>query len=66
MYWSVIGLYAAFFAEIFTRIPIVFDMDTYNIRLFYILLVIATVLTGGIGSIYFRKLKEKWYQKYAS
>lgn len=50
MYWSVIGLYAAFISEIMTRIP------NADMRM----LGIAMLLVFVPGSIYFRKLMNKW------
>ncbi|AXT50340.1 hypothetical protein D1818_05670 [Aquimarina sp. BL5] len=60
MYWSVIGLYCAFFAEVLTRIPFILKVDTNIIPIFYSLVGVATALVSAIGSIYFRKYKEKW------
>lgn len=60
MYWSIIGLYCAFVAEIFTRIPIIYELDQDIATVFYAMVGIATALVGGIGSIYFRKLKPRW------
>lgn len=60
MYWSVIGLYCAFAAEIFTRIPILFEMEESTFGLFYALVGFSAALVGGIGSIYFRKYKKRW------
>ncbi len=60
MYWSVIGLYCAFFAEILTRIPHLFELDEDVFVVFYSMVGLATGLVGGIGSIYFRKYKKRW------
>ena len=51
MYWSVIGLYSAFGAEILTRIPR---------APFFGMVGLATVLILLIGGILFRKNKTKW------
>ena len=51
MYWSVIGLYAAFAAEIFTRIP--------STRFFWMVF-IATFLIVGVGSFLFSRYKTNW------
>ena len=51
MFWSVIGLYAAFVSEIFTRIP--------QIRFFW-MLAIATITVFGIANIVFLKRKKRW------
>lgn len=59
MYWSVIGLYGAFFSEIMTRLPSLLyegPPDT-----FFFLLLSATVgLVMTSGGIYFYKNKERW------
>ena len=60
MYWSVIGLYCALAAEVFTRLPYFIDFEENVVKIFYILVGVATALVGGIGSFYFRKLKKKW------
>lgn len=60
MYWSVIGLYCAFCAEIFTRIPIWLVLEKDAAVLFYIMVGISTAIVGGIGSIFFRKYKHTW------
>ncbi|MFC2185668.1 DUF2306 domain-containing protein [Fulvivirgaceae bacterium LMO-SS25] len=51
MYWSVVGLYAAFAAEILTRIP-----ETP----FFGMVGIATAVIMLIGGIYFGMNKAKW------
>ncbi len=51
MYWSVVGLYAAFAAEILTRIP-----ETP----FFGMVGIATTVIMLIGGIYFGMNKAKW------
>ncbi len=51
MYWSVIGLYAAFFSEAFTRIPS---------TPFFGMVGIATAATMIIGIYIFRQNKKKW------
>ncbi|WP_298545711.1 hypothetical protein [uncultured Aquimarina sp.] len=60
MYWSVIGLYCAFFAEVLTRIPFILKVDTNIVPIFYSLVGIAAAVVSIVGSIYFRKYKEKW------
>ena len=54
MYWSVLGLYAAFWSELFTRII------PYS---FFWLVGLATFLTIGTGAWYFRKIKAHWQTK---
>lgn len=51
MYWSVIGLYAAFAAEVLTRIP-----ETP----FLGMVGIATGIITIIGAVFLRKNKAKW------
>ncbi|NNC46146.1 MAG: hypothetical protein HKN99_09710 [Winogradskyella sp.] len=60
MFWSVIGLYCAFVAEIFTRIPLIYEIDADVVGIFYAMVGIAAGLVGGIGSIFFRRYKQKW------
>ncbi|NQX78524.1 DUF2306 domain-containing protein [Gilvibacter sp.] len=55
MYWSVLGLYAAFFSEVFTRIP-----ETP----FFGMVGIATALTFGIGGFVFKKRKQQWFEQF--
>lgn len=64
MYWSVIGLYCAFAAEIFTRLPLILNIPhTYGI--FYALVGISSGLVGFTGSYFFKKKKKTWEQRYA-
>ncbi|NHF59392.1 hypothetical protein FK220_008580 [Flavobacteriaceae bacterium TP-CH-4] len=64
MYWSVIGLYCAFAAEIFTRIPILFELGKDITVTFYALVGLSAAAVGGVGSIYFRKYKDSWKALY--
>lgn len=65
MYWSVIGLYCAFAAEIFTRLPIILEVEnTYSI--FYILLGISSGIVGLTGSYFFKKRKKYWEEKFGN
>lgn len=57
MYWSVIGLYAAFLAEAFTRIPS---------SPFLGMVGITFLLTMIVGGVYWRKLSVKWSQLFPS
>ena len=60
MYWSVVGLYGAFVAEVLVRIPkIVFEGGAPN-KLFYYLIGAAGVITMGLGAYYFVKNQKKW------
>lgn len=64
MYWSVIGLYCALAAEIFTRIPFLFDFGNDKMTLFYILIGVSFGIVGAIGSHYFKRYKTKWFEKF--
>ncbi len=55
MYWSVIGLYAAFFSEVLTRVPK---------TPFFGMVGIASALTFAIGAYYFSKKKQEWFAIY--
>jgi uncharacterized membrane protein len=58
MYWSVFGLYAAFVAEMATRLPIrtIFDSP----KMFFITVAVSTFATMMVGQIIFFKKKKKW------
>lgn len=60
MYWSVIGLYCAFFAEVLTRIPFLLEVDDNIVVIFYAMVGVATGVVASIGSFYFRRFKKKW------
>ena len=57
MYWSVIGLYAAFVSETLTRIP---DKP------FFTMLAVAVTITMLAGSIGFKKYKIQWKTKFSN
>lgn len=65
MYWSVIGLYCAFSAEIFTRLPMLLDIEN-SYGIFYALVGISTGLVGIIGSYFFKRKKNIWDERFAS
>ncbi|NNE32473.1 MAG: DUF2306 domain-containing protein [Winogradskyella sp.] len=65
MYWSVIGLYCAFTAEIFTRIPILLNIEN-NYGIFYGLVFLSAGLVGMIGSRYFKTKKKIWEAQFGS
>lgn len=65
MYWSVIGLYCAFAAETFTRIPFYLELGENLFPVFYSLVGISAAIVGGIGSFYFRKYKELWFNRFS-
>jgi len=49
MYWSIMGLYAAFFAETFVHLPSVVIIDGVPNSLFYIIVGISPFLTMAMG-----------------
>lgn len=65
MYWSVIGLYAAFMAEIFSRLPkFILTQSGEPMVVFYKLVGIATALVMGIGAYLFIKYYPVWKGRY--
>lgn len=65
MYWSVIGLYCAFAAEIFTRLPLILNIQN-NFGMFYGLIGISAGLVGATGSYFFRKKKKSWEERFST
>lgn len=60
MYWSVIGLYGAFMAETFVRLPrIVIESGIPN-RVFYQMTGVAVGITMAVGAYFFIRNKSKW------
>lgn len=57
MYWSVIGLYAAFVSETLTRIPE---------KPFFTMLGIAVTITMIAGNLGFRKYKKQWLNQFTN
>ncbi|PKD19572.1 hypothetical protein APR41_02910 [Salegentibacter salinarum] len=65
MYWSVIGLYCAFAAEIFTRLPLIFDLpNTYGF--FYMLVGLSAGAVGMIGSYFFKRKQKVWETRFGT
>lgn len=60
MYWIVIGLYCAFFAEVLTRIMFLIEVEDNIAIIFYAMVGVATGLVAGMRSFYFRRFKKKW------
>ena len=60
MYWSVIGLYGAFMAETFVRLPKVVVESGIPNTMFYNMTGIAVAITMGLGAYFFIKLKPGW------
>ena len=63
MYWSVVGLYCAFCAEILTRIPFIYDLPNKR-QLFGILTGVSIFIVMTIATIIFAKMKPKWSKQY--
>lgn len=63
MYWSVIGLYCAFAAEVFTRLPDIWNIKT-DFGVFYGLIGLSSGTVGVIGSHYFKKHKKYWKERF--
>ncbi|WP_338351289.1 DUF2306 domain-containing protein [Nonlabens tegetincola] len=64
MYWSVIGLYCAFTAEVFTRLPMLLSIkNTYGI--FYTLVGISAGAVGYAGSKVFKKKLNNWIDAFS-
>lgn len=65
MYWSVMGLYGAFFAEIMTRLPNMLYGDTGPSSMFFNFLGVTVGLVMTIGGIYFYRNKERWVKQFS-
>ena len=63
MYWSVVGLYCAFCAEILTRIPFIYDLPNKG-QLFGILTGVSIFIVMTIDTIKFVKMKPKCTKQY--
>lgn len=63
MYWSVVGVYCAFCAEILTRIPFVYDLPNKK-KLFGILTGLSIFLVMTVATIIYAKMKPKWTKQY--
>lgn len=64
MYWSVIGLYGAFTAEVFVRLPKVILESGIPNSTFYTMTGIAVGITMTAGAILFIKLSPKWQNQF--
>ena len=58
MYWSVFGLYAAFVAEMATRLPI--RTAVSSVTTFFMIVGAATFATMLVGQIILLKYKKRW------
>lgn len=66
MYWSVLGLYGAFFAEIMTRLPQVVMEGGKPNTVFLNMTGLAVALVMGFGGFYFYKNKDRWENEFSS
>lgn len=65
MYWSVVGLYAAFMAEIFSRLPrIILTPDGKPMTVFFKFVGIAIGLVMFVAVLFFIKYKPIWKKQY--
>lgn len=65
MYWSVIGLYCALMAEVFSRLPFIFPDELGNpSKVFYKFVGIGTIVVMVIGILFFIKKKPIWTRQY--
>ena len=60
MYWSVIGLYGAFLAEILTRIPPLVIKDQEILPLFFGLVGVAVFIVMGLGYYFISRKRQDW------
>ncbi|NBC67132.1 MAG: DUF2306 domain-containing protein [Bacteroidetes bacterium] len=63
MYWSVMGLYGAFFAEIMTRLPSML-YDGPPDALFFQILSVTVGLVMALGGYYFYRNKDRWEREF--
>lgn len=65
MYWSVVGLYCAFMAEIFSRLPQIILTETGEPSIgFYKGVGIGIGVVMTIGMVFYIKYKPKWVKQY--
>ncbi len=65
MYWSVIGLYGALVAEVFSRLPrMVLDADGRPMTIFYQFIGIGTAMVMGAGVYGFIKYRPVWTKQF--
>ncbi len=65
MYWSVMGLYAAFASEMFIRIPKVVTVKGVPNYLFYNMSALGSFLVIGIGMYFYLKLRPTWVKQFS-
>lgn len=67
MYWSVIGLYGAFMAETFVRLPRIVLTDTGRPNtIFYNMIGISVGLTMAAGVWFFIRYRPVWARQFAN
>lgn len=66
MYWSVIGLYGAFFAETMVRLPEIVLEDGVPTTLFYNTVGIVVFIVMAAGGYFFYRNRERWEERFAS
>lgn len=59
MLWSYVGLIAAFFSELFVRLPIIGEIIGGGL-LFWVLVILASVLTFSIGGYLIQNNRKKY------
>jgi hypothetical protein len=64
MYWSVMGLYGAFFAEIMTRVPPLIFSDGASVSIFLNITGLTVAIVMAIGGYYFYKYKDLWAEQF--
>lgn len=64
MYWSIMGLYAAFVSETLVRMPKVVVESGIPNSVFYNMTGIGTGLVMGLGVFFFLKFKPKWDKQF--
>jgi FtsH-binding integral membrane protein len=65
MYWSVIGLYCALMAEIFSRLPkIILTASGEPMTIFYKLVGIGIALVMAIGIFFYIKYRPIWTRQF--
>ena len=63
MYWSVVGLYCAFCAELLTRIPLFFSLQN-SWKLFSFLVGISIFIVMLIATLILKKYKPLWQKQF--
>ena len=64
MYWSVVGLYCAFCAEVLIRIPTYFAIPN-SLRIFSLLTGLSIFIVMLIATAVFKKFKPQWKKQFS-